>query len=129
MSLTSASTTIDAWMLSFTISGHDVGDRMTLFVRSFLENANISGITGFSYLIGLSISEEIVKFLMFLIAFKISKPNSIREIILTGILVGIGFALCETVGYYDATPFFQLQSIFLRSVGHGLFTGLIAMLF
>lgn len=129
MSLTSASTTIDAWMLSFTISGHDVGDRMTMFVRTFLENSNISGITGFSYLIGHSISEEIVKFLMFLIAFKVSKPSSIREIILTGMSVGIGFALCETVAYYDMTPFFQLQSIFLRSVGHGLFTGLIAMLF
>lgn len=129
MSLTAASTTIDAWMLSFTISGHDVGDRMTMFVRTFLENSNISGITGFSYLIGHSISEEIVKFLMFFLAFKISKPSSIREIILTGISVGIWFALCETIAYNDATPFFQLQSIFLRSIGHGLFTGLLAMLF
>lgn len=129
MNMTGASTTIDAWMLSFTISGHDVGDRMTMFVRSFLQNSNINGITGFSYLIGHCISEEIVKFLMFYLAFRIFKPSSIREIILMGISVGIGFALCETVAYYDATPFFQLQSIFLRSIGHGLFTGLLALLF
>jgi RsiW-degrading membrane proteinase PrsW (M82 family) len=129
MSMTGASTTIDAWMLSFTISGHDVGDRMTMFVRSFIENSSINGITGFSYLIGHSISEEVVKFLMFYVAFRVFKPSSIREIILTGISVGIGFALCETVAYYDTTPFFHLQSIFLRSIGHGLFTGLLAMLF
>lgn len=89
MNMTGASTTIDAWMLSFTVSGHDVGDRMTMFVRSFLENSSMKGVTGFSYLIGHSISEEIVKFIMFYIAFKVLKPSSIREIILTGISVGV----------------------------------------
>lgn len=89
MNLTGASTTIDAWMLSFTISGHDVGDRMTMFIRSFLENSRINGITGFSYLIGHSISEEIVKFLMFYVVFRVFKPSSIREMILMGISVGV----------------------------------------
>lgn len=129
MSITGASTTIDAWMLSFTISGHDVGDRMTMFVRSFLENSSMHGMTGFSYLIGHSLSEEIVKFVMFYIAFQMMKPSSIREIILLGISVGVGFAVCETIGYYDVMPLYHLQSIFLRSIGHGLFTGLLAMLF
>ncbi|MBP6921042.1 PrsW family intramembrane metalloprotease, partial [Candidatus Gracilibacteria bacterium] len=129
MNLTGASTTIDAWMLSFTISGHDVGDRMNMLVRTLLQSSKIDGITGFSYLIGHSISEEIVKFVMFCIVFRLFRPSSIREIILTGISVGIGFALCETIAYHNATPFFQLQSIFLRGAGHGLFTGLLAMLF
>ena len=129
MSMTGASTTIDAWMLSFTVSGHDVGDRMTMFIRSFLENSSMHGITGFSYLIGHSLSEEIVKFVMFYLAFQIMKPSSIREIILLGISVGVGFAVCETVGYYDVMPIYHLQSILLRSIGHGLFTGLLALLF
>ncbi len=89
MNLTGASTTIDAWMLSFTISGHDVGDRINMLVRTLLQSSKIDGITGFSYLIGHSISEEIVKFVMFCIVFRLFRPSSIREIILTGISVGI----------------------------------------
>ena len=52
-----------------------------------------------------------------------------RQIITLGIIIGIGFAFSETIGYYDSVPLFQLQSIVLRSIGHGLFTGMIALLF
>ena len=94
--MSGAVTTIDAWILTLTIVGQDVGDRMVMLTKVLLESTSSEALVGMSYLIGHSILEEIVKFIAFYIAFRISKPNSIREIVLTGIAVGIGFATLES---------------------------------
>jgi RsiW-degrading membrane proteinase PrsW (M82 family) len=124
-----AVTTIDAWILTLTIVGQDVGDRMVMLVRVLLEETSSEALVGMSYLVGHSMLEEIVKFIAFFIAFQISKPNSIREIVLNGIAVGVGFATMETFGYYSSTALHLMVWFILRAVGHGLFTGVIALLF
>ena len=124
-----AVTTIDAWILTLTIVGQDVGDRMVMLARVLLEETSSEALVGMSYLVGHSMLEEIVKFIAFFIAFQISKPNSIREIVLTGIAVGIGFATMETFGYYSSTALHLMMGFILRAIGHGLFTGVIALLF
>ena len=53
--------------------------------------------------VGHSILEEGYKICRFFIAFHISKPNSIRQIVLTGITIGVGFATMESFGYYSST--------------------------
>ncbi len=127
--MSGAVTTIDAWILTLTIVGQDVGDRMVMLARVLLEETSSEALIGMSYLVGHSVLEEIVKFIAFFIAFKISKPNSIREIVLTGIAVGIGFATLESFGFYSSTALYVLMGFVLRAVGHGLFTGIIALLF
>lgn len=124
-----AVTTVDAWILTLTIVGQDVGDRMVMLARVLLEETSSEVLVGMSYLVGHSMLEEIVKFIAFFIAFQISKPNSIREIVLTGIAVGIGFATMETFGYYSSTALHLMMGFILRAIGHGLFTGVIALLF
>lgn len=127
--MSGAVTTIDAWILTLTIVGQDVGDRMVMLTKVLLESTSSEALVGMSYLIGHSILEEIVKFIAFYIAFRISKPNSIREIVLTGIAVGIGFATLESFWFYSSTALYVLMSFVLRAIGHGLFTGVIALLF
>lgn len=127
--MSGAVTTIDAWILTLTIVGQDVGDRMVMLTRVLLESTSSEALVGMSYLVGHSILEEIVKFIAFYIAFRISKPNSIREIALTGIAVGIGFATLESFGFYSSTALYVLMGFVLRAIGHGLFTGIIALLF
>lgn len=124
-----AVTTIDAWILTLTIVGQDVGDRMVMLARVLLEETSSEALVGMSYLVGHSMLEELVKFIAFFIAFQISKPNSIREIVLNGIAVGVGFATMETFGYYSSTALHLMMGFVLRAIGHGLFTGIIALLF
>lgn len=129
VSMSGAVTTIDAWMLTLTVVGQDVGDRMVMLTKVLLEETSNEALIGMSYLIGHSMLEEIVKFVAFFIAFQISKPTSIRDIVLTGIAVGIGFATLETFGFYSSTALHVLLGFILRAIGHGLFTGVIALLF
>ena len=130
VAFTGAVTTIDAWILTLTISGQDVGDRVAMLSRVLLEEHSSGAMVGMSYLLGHSILEEVMKFIAFFIAFQISKPNSIREIVLTGITVGVGFATMESFGYYSFTGLHHVFAGFiLRAIGHGLFTGIIALLF
>lgn len=127
--MSGAQTTIDAWFMTLTIVGQDVGDRMVMFARMLLEETTSEALIGMSYLVGHSMLEEVVKFIAFLIAFHISKPNSIREIVLTGVVIGVGFATMESFGYYSNTALHLLVGFILRAIGHGLFTGVIALLF
>ncbi len=127
--MSGAVTTIDAWILTLTIAGHDVGDRMVMLAKVLLEETNSDALKGMSYLIGHSMLEEIVKFVAFYIAFRIIKPTSIREIVFTGIAVGMGFATMESFGFYSSTALYMLMGFILRAIGHGLFTGVIALLF
>lgn len=129
VSMSGAQTTVDAWFVTLTVVGQDVGDRMALFAKVLTHGASFEAMEGISYLIGHSILEEFIKFLAFSVAFYINKPNSIRQIVLTGIAVGIGFAMMETCGFYSFTVVNLLSGFILRSIGHGLFTGLIALLF
>lgn len=94
--MSGAQTTIDAWVMTLTIVGQDVGDRMVMLARVLLEETSSEALVGMSYLVGHSMLEEVVKFVAFLIAFYISRPNSIREIVLTGVVIGIGFATMES---------------------------------
>ncbi len=127
--MSGAQTTIDAWFLTLTVVGQDVGDRMMMFTHMLLRETSSEALRGVSYLVGHSILEEAIKFVAFFIAFHISKPNSIRQIVLTGITIGVGFATMESFGYYSSTAIHVLVGFILRAIGHGLFTGLIALLF
>ena len=129
VSMSGAQTTVDAWFVTLTVVGQDVGDRMALFAKVLAHGASFQALEGMSYLVGHSILEEFIKFLAFFIAFHINKPTSIRQIVLTGITVGIGFALVETCGFYSFTALNLLTGFVLRAIWHGLFTGLIALLF
>ncbi len=125
--ITGSSTTVDAWLVSFTISGHDVGDRLLYFLRDVITWDDLGHLTGYSHFFANSLSEELVKFLMFIVAFVIMKPISIRQIIFMGISVGIGFSLCENFTYNDGDYLFS--SLLVRSTWHALFTGILTMLF
>ncbi len=129
VAMSGAATTIDAWFLTLTVVGQDVGDRMVMLAKVLMEETASSALVGISYLVGHSILEEVVKFFAFYIAFQINKPNSIRQIVLIGITVGIGFATLESFGYYSSTGIHLFVSFILRAIGHGLFTGIIALLF
>jgi RsiW-degrading membrane proteinase PrsW (M82 family) len=129
VSMSGASTSIDAWILTLTIVGQDVGDRMALLARVFFWDNSPEALFGMSYLIGHSLLEEWIKFLAFMIAFYSTKPASIRQIVITGIVVGIGFATTESLGYYSLTGLQLMMGFILRAIGHGLFTGIIALLF
>jgi RsiW-degrading membrane proteinase PrsW (M82 family) len=120
--ITGAVTTIDAWFLTLTIVGQDVGDRMMMLVQIFLQKSLPEAFTGVSYLIGHSILEEAVKFIAFYIAFRIVKPTSIREIVFIGMVVGLGFATIESFAFYSAEPFHALLGFIIRAIGHGLFS-------
>lgn len=124
-----AQTTIDAWVLTLTIVGQDVGDRLMMASQALLDKNSGEALMGISYLVGQSILEEIVKFLAFFIAFRISKPNSLREIVITGIVVGVGFATVENIIYYYTTTLHLVIGFIVRSLGHALFAGVIALLF
>lgn len=89
ISLSGVTATLDAWFLTFTIVGQDVGDRMAILTKVLLEETSGQTLFGMSYLIGQSILEEIVKFVAFYIVFRINRPSSIREIVLMGILIGV----------------------------------------
>lgn len=106
--MSGAQTTIDAWFLTLTVVGQDVGDRMMMFSHMLLRETSLEALRGVSYLIGHSILEELIKFVAFYIAFQISKPSSIRQIVLTGITVGVGFATIESLGYHSATPVYTM---------------------
>ena len=102
---------------------------MAMLAKVFLQETSSEALMGVSYLIGHSILEEIVKFIAFFIAFQVNKPTSIRQIVLTGVAVGVGFATMESFGYYSSTAIHLFVGFILRAIGHGLFTGLIALLF
>lgn len=127
--LSGAETTIDAWVMTLTIVGQDVGDRMMMLTKMIFDQGSSESLMGVSYLVGQSILEEIMKFIAFFIAFKISKPSSIREIVLTGITVGIGFASVENLIFYNSTALHLVMGFVIRALGHGLFAGVIALLF
>ena len=129
VALTGAQTTIDAWFLTLTLVGQDVGDRMVMLAQVLLRETSGEALVGMSYFVGHSILEEMVKFIAFYIAFLINKPTSIRQIMLTGIVVGVGFATMESFGFYSSTALHILMSFVLRAIGHGLFTGVITLLF
>lgn len=122
-------TTIDAWILTLTVVGHDVGDRMMMFANSMMTEHGFDALLGVVYLVGHTIVEEFIKFIAFFIAFHINKPRSIRAIVTHGVVVGVGFAFLENFGYFTNTEMSLVMSFIIRSVGHGLFTGLIALLF
>jgi RsiW-degrading membrane proteinase PrsW (M82 family) len=122
-------TTIDAWVLTLTVVGQDVGDRMMIASRALMDKNAGEALMGISYLVGQSILEEIMKFLAFYIAFRISKPNSLREIVITGIVVGVGFATVENIIYYYTTMLHLITGFVVRALGHALFAGIIALLF
>jgi len=89
VAMSGAQTTVDAWFVTLTVVGKDVGDRMAMFVKVLTHEASAEALFGVSYLVGHSILEEIIKFIAFFIAFQINKPTSIRQIVLTGIAVGV----------------------------------------
>ena len=80
-------TTIDAWILTLTIAGQDVGDRMMMVFHNIVQGTSFTSLLSIGYLVGHTILEEIIKFIAFFIAFRINKPTSIREIIVQGVLV------------------------------------------
>ena len=127
--MTGAATTIDAWFLTLTVVGQDVGDRMVMLAQMFLQESAPEAFVGVSYLIGHSILEEMVKFAAFYIAFRIAKPTSIREIVFMGMVVGLGFATVESFAFYSAAAFHVLLGFIIRAIGHGLFSGVITLLF
>jgi len=129
ISLSGVTATLDAWFLTFTIVGQDVGDRMAILTKVLLEETSGQTLFGMSYLIGQSILEEIVKFVAFYIVFRINRPSSIREIVLMGILVGVGFATVENFIYYGFSLYQSFFGFIVRSMGHGLFSGIIWLLF
>ena len=100
--MSGAQTTVDAWFLTLTVVGQDVGDRMMMFSHMLMRETSSEALTGVSYLVGHSILEELIKFVAFYIAFQVSKPTSIRQIVLTGITVGVGFATMESFAYNSA---------------------------
>lgn len=120
--MTGVATTIDAWFLTLTVVGQDVGDRMVMLAKVLLEESTTEAIVGVSYLVGHSILEEIVKFIAFYIAFRLTKPTSIREIVFMGMVVGLGFATVESFAFYSAAVFHVLLGFVIRAIGHGLFS-------
>ncbi len=102
---------------------------MTLFVKEILNETFSEAISGMSYLIGHGILEELIKFFAFFIAFHINKPSSIREIVHTGMMVGVGFAILETLSTGSGVMDYSIASFVLRTIGHALFTGMIALFF
>jgi RsiW-degrading membrane proteinase PrsW (M82 family) len=129
VAMSGAQTTIDAWILTLTIVGQDVGDRMMMLGKVLLREQSSEALVGMTYLVGHSILEEILKFIAFYIVFLVCKPSSIRQIILAGIAVGVGFATFESFGFYSSTAMHMLLGFILRAIGHGLFTGVITLLF
>lgn len=127
--MSGAQTTVDAWFITLTVVGKDVGDRMMMFSDMLLRETSFETLRGVSYLVGHSILEELIKFVAFYVAFQVNKPTSIRQIVLTGITVGVGFATMESFAYNSAPAIHTLVWFILRAIGHGLFTGLIALLF
>ncbi len=129
ISLSDAQTTVDAWILTLTIVGHDVGDRMVMLGQLVVHEHFSEALRGAGYLIGHSILEEVVKFVAFFLVFLMVRPVSLRAFIVTGIAVGVGFAAAENFGFSDSMALHVLLGFVLRAIGHGLFTGLIALLF
>ena len=129
ITMSGVQTTIDAWFLTLTVVGQDVGDRMAMLVRVILHEKTFQALEGMSYLIGHSILEEVIKFVAFYIVFWIVRPTSIRQIVLMGMSVGVGFASVESFVFYDAAIFHMLLGFLVRAAGHGLFTGIITLLF
>lgn len=128
MAFGSTQTSVDAWFLTLNITGQDVGDRMNLFLRAFSKYAP-EAFTGIGYLLGHSLLEELFKLFAFFLIFTITKPTSIREIVFLGIVMGFGFATSETFGFSSATSITFGLSFILRALGHGLYSGMVALLF
>ena len=123
-------TTIDAWILTLTIVGNDVGDRMVMAAQMVFHGGVWTNMAVKAYLAGHSLLEEILKFLAFLIVIRITRPYTIRSIIFSGILVGVGFALVENYGYFSHGTLQQgVLMLIIRIIGHALFTGIIASLY
>lgn len=129
ITMSGVQTTIDAWFLTLTVVGQDVGDRMVMLMRLILHEKTYQALEWVGYLVGHSILEELIKFIAFYIAFRIIRPSSIRQIVLMGMCVGVGFASVESFVFYDAAIFHMLLGFVVRAVGHGLFTGVITLLF
>ena len=94
-------TTIDAWILTLTIVGNDVGERMAMATQLMFHDGLLSHFFVKAYLAGHGLLEEIIKFSVFLVSLSITKPSRIRSIVLSGILVGIGFAFVENYVYFS----------------------------
>ena len=94
-------TTIDAWVLTLTIVGNDVGERMAMAAQLVLHDGILSNFFVKAYLAGHGLLEEVIKFLVLLVAIRITRPANTREIVISGILIGSGFAVVENFVYFS----------------------------
>jgi RsiW-degrading membrane proteinase PrsW (M82 family) len=116
VSRTGIATTIDAWFLTLTIASQDVGDRMMMLVKMFMAESITEQAISLSYLVGHSVLEEFIKFIAFYVVFRLTNPSSIREIVFTGMMVGVGFATVETFAFYSSTVFHLFLGFFIRTI-------------
>ena len=130
VAMSGVQTTIDAWVLTLTIVGNDVGERMAMAAQFMFHDGITSNFFVKAYLAGHGLLEEIIKFFVFLVSIRITRPSNIRSIIYSGILVGTGFALVENTLYYShSSIYLGAMTLAIRIVGHALFTGIIAALY
>lgn len=100
-----------------------------MLARTVFTETSSEALMSMGYLVGHSVLEELIKFIVFYLAFRINKPTSIREIVLMGICVGFGFATFESLTFYATNVFHTFLGLIVRTIGHSLFSGVIALLF
>ncbi|MBP7823303.1 PrsW family intramembrane metalloprotease [Candidatus Gracilibacteria bacterium] len=130
VAMSGVQTTIDAWVLTLTIVGNDVGERMAMAAQLVLHDGILSNFFVKAYLAGHGLLEEIIKFLVLLVAIRITRPANTREIVISGILIGSGFAVVENFVYFShGSLYIGFIMLMIRVFGHALFTGIIAALY